>query len=192
MHRNNDFIYEAASKLDELSKAPIQIDSNDPNKVLLTIYNTQFVVKSRSAVRTSNQGLILSHLKELKNNNSKPIILIAEYISKKASQELKKRGINYVDVAGNAFIKHQDLAIFVEGQKNTKKDKTNQSRAFQEAGLKIIFHLLNKPKNLQESYRRIAEQADVSVGSVSNVMAEFEELNYILKTNGFLKIKRNC
>src|SRR5699024_10061708 len=102
---------------------------------------------------------------------------------KKARQELKERGINYIDVTGNAFLKHKDLAIFVEGQKNTKKDHTNQSRAFQETGLKIIFHLLNKHENLQDSYRRIAEQADVSIGSVSNVMAELETLNYLLKTN---------
>ncbi|MDN6327570.1 MAG: hypothetical protein L0J48_06030, partial [Alkalibacterium sp.] len=184
MYHNNDFIYEATSKLEELINMPIQVDSNRVNyDALLTVNNTQFVVESRSAVRTSNQGLILSQLQELKNNNSRPIILIAEYISRKATQELKKRGINYIDVAGNAYIKHQDLAIFIEGQKNTKKDKTNQSRAFQETGLKIIFHLLNKPENLQDSYRRIAEQAEVSVGSVSNVMAELEALNYLLKTN---------
>ncbi|WP_310991245.1 type IV toxin-antitoxin system AbiEi family antitoxin [Aequorivita marina] len=184
MYRNNDLIYEATSKLEELINVPIQVDSNRADyDALLTVYNTQFVVESRSAVRTSNQGLILSQLEELKNNNSRPIILIAEYISKKATQELKERGINYIDVAGNAYIKHQDLAIFIEGQKSTKKDKTNQSRAFQETGLKIIFHLLNKPENLQDSYRRIAEQADVSVGSVSNVMAELEALNYLLKTN---------
>ena len=184
MYRNNDFIYEATSKLEELINVPIQVDSNRANyDALLTLNQTQFVVESKSAVRTSNQGFILSQLEEMKNNSNKPIILIAEYISKKATQELKERGINYIDVAGNAFIKYKDLAIFVKGQKNTKKDKTNQSRAFQETGLKIIFHLLNKPENLQDSYRRIAEQADVSVGSVSNVMAELEALNYLLKTN---------
>lgn len=184
MYHNNDFIYEATSKLEELINVPIQVDSNRANyDALLTLNHTQFVVESRSAVRTSNQGLIISQLEELKINNSRPIILIAEYISKRATQKLKKRGINYIDVSGNAFIKNQDLAIFIEGQKNTKKNKTNQSRAFQETGLKIIFHLLNNPENLQDSYRRIAEQADVSVGSVSNVMAELEALNYLLKTN---------
>ncbi|WP_335965064.1 hypothetical protein [Galbibacter sp. PAP.153] len=120
------------------------------------------------------------------------IILIAEYISKKAAQELKERGINYIDVAGNAFIRYNDLTIFVEGQKNAKKDKTNQSRAFQETGLKIIFHLLNKPEGLHDSYRRISERADVSIGSVSNVMDELEALNYLLKTSNkrVLKNKR--
>ena len=193
MYRNNDFLYEAASKLEELTKVSIQVDSNRADyDALLTVNSTQFIVESKSAVRTSNQGFILSQLEELKNNSSRPIILIAEYISKKAAQKLKERGINYIDVAGNAFIKHKDLTIFVEGQKNAKKDKTNQSRAFQETGLKIIFHLLNKPENLQDSYRRISERADVSVGSVSNVMAELEALNYLLKTSNkrVLKNKR--
>ena len=55
MYKNNDLIYEAASKLDELSKISIQVDSNGPHEVLLTVHNTKFVVESRSAVRTSNQ-----------------------------------------------------------------------------------------------------------------------------------------
>lgn len=184
MYRNHDFIYEATSKLEKLIDIPIQVDSNRENyDALLTIRDMQFIVEIKAAVRTSNQGLVLSQLEEMKNNSSKPLILIAEYISKKATEELKERNINYIDVAGNAFIKFRDLVIFVDGQKNTKKDKTNHSRAFQETGLKILFHLLDKPNHLQDSYRRIADQADVSIGSVSNVMAELEELNYLLKTN---------
>ncbi len=184
MYRNNDFIYEATSKLEQLIDIPMQVESNRNNyDALLTINNIQFIVETKSTVRTSNQGFVLAQLEELIKNANRPIVLIAEYISKKATQELKERGINYIDVAGNAYIKYRDLAIFVEGQKSIKKDKTNQSRAFQETGLKILFHLLNKPEHLQDSYRKIAEQADVSIGSVSNVMAELEELNYLLKTN---------
>ncbi len=183
MYRNNDFIYEAVSKLETLINIPIEIDSNRPNyDALLRIKNEQFIVEAKKTVRTSNQGLILSKLEEAKYNSNRPIILIAEYISKKATEELKERGINYMDTAGNAFIKCNELIIFIEGQKKAKKEKTNQSRAFQEAGLKIVFQLLYKPENLQYSYRRIAEKANVSIGSVSNVMAELEDLNYLLKT----------
>ncbi|GHA38280.1 hypothetical protein GCM10007103_19560 [Salinimicrobium marinum] len=184
MYRNHDFIYEATSKLEKLIDIPIQVDSNRDNyDALLTIRDMQFIVEIKAAVRTSNQGFILSQLEEMKYSSNRPIILIADYISKKSTQAFKERGINYIDVAGNAFIRHKDLAILVEGQKNTKKDKTNQSRAFQETGLKILFHLLDKPEHLQDSYRRIAEQAEVSIGSVSHVMTELEELNYLLKTN---------
>jgi len=183
MYRNNDFIYEATSKLEQLINIPIEIDSSRQNyDALLSIQSEQFIVEAKSAVRTSNQGLVISQLEELKGNNKRPIILIAEYISKRATQELKERGINYLDIAGNAFIKCKELIIFIEGQKKAKKEKTNQSRAFQEAGLKVLFHLLYKPENLQDSYRKIAEKADVSIGSVSNVMVELEDLNFLLKT----------
>ncbi|MHA6279355.1 type IV toxin-antitoxin system AbiEi family antitoxin [Salinimicrobium sp. CAU 1759] len=184
MYRNQDHIYEATSRLEKLIDLPIEVESNRNNyDALLTIRNIQFIVESKTTVRSSNQGIILSQLEEMKHNFNRPIILIAEYISKKSTEDFKQRGINYIDVAGNAFIRHEDLAIFVEGQKPPKKDKTNQSRAFQETGIKILFHLLNKPQHLQDSYRRIAEQAEVSIGSVSNVMNELEELNYLLKTN---------
>lgn len=184
MYRNNDFIYEATSKLEQLINIPIEIDSSRQSyDALLRIKNEQFIVEAKSAVRTSNQGLVMSQLEEMKQNSNRPIILIAEYISKKATEELKERGFNYIDIAGNAFIKFNDLVVFIEGQKKAKKEKTNQSRAFQEAGLKILFHLLYKPEHLQDSYRKIAEKADVSIGSVSNVMGELEELNFLLKTN---------
>ena len=183
MYRNNDFIYEATSKLEQLINIPIDIDSSRDNyDALLNIKNEQFVVEAKSAVRTSNQGLVLSQLLEKKENSKRPIILIAEYISKNATEELKERKINYIDIAGNAFIKHNYLIISIEGQKKIKKEKTNQSRAFQEAGLKILFHLLYNSNNLQDSYRKIGETAGVSIGSVSNVMAELEDLNYLLKT----------
>ncbi|MHB0756247.1 type IV toxin-antitoxin system AbiEi family antitoxin [Polaribacter sp. M15] len=184
MYRNNDFIYEAISKLEKLINIPIEIGSNRPKyDALLRIKNEQFIVEAKKTVRTSNQGLILSKLEEAKLYSKRPIILIAEYISKKATEELKEREINYIDTAGNAFIKYNELIILIEGQKKAKKEKTNQSRAFQEAGLKIIFQLLYTQEHLQYSYRRIAEKADVSIGSVSNVMAELEELNYLLKTD---------
>ena len=183
MYRNNDFIYEAVSKLEKLINIPIEIDSNRPNyDALLRINNKQFIVEAKKTVRTSNQGLILSKLEEAKKYSNRPIILIAEYISKKATDELKERNINYIDIAGNTFIRCNELIILIEGQKKGRKGKTNQSRAFQEAGLKIIFQLLCKQEHLQYSYRRIAEKADVSIGSVSNVMAELEDLNYLLKT----------
>jgi hypothetical protein len=184
MYRNNDFIYEAIYKLEQLINIPIEIDSNrDKYDALLSIKDEQFIVESKVSVRTTNQGFIMLQLEDMKRNSKRPIILIAEYISKKATEELRKRDINYIDIAGNAFIKCNALMIFIEGQKKTKKEKTNQSRAFQEAGLKILFHLLNKPEHLQDSYRKIAENADVSIGSVSNVMAELEDLNFLLKTN---------
>jgi len=183
-YRNKDFIYEATSKLEGLLNITIDIVSREPHQgAAIKVKGEQFIVETKSAIRTSNRGLILSQLDELKRQSKCPVIVIAEFISKDAAKTLKERNINYIDTSGNTYINHKDLVIFIEGQKKVKKENTNQSRAFQEAGLKILFYLLTNPEHLQDSYRKIAEKADVSIGSVSHVMIELENLNYLLKTD---------
>ena len=183
MYPNNDIIYEAISKLGQLIDIPVEIISSEQDyDALITIKGQQFIVEAKSSIRTSNQGLVLSQMQQLKQQSDRPIIVIADFISKNATEALKEIGINYIDTAGNAFIKHKDLVFLIEGQKKENKERTNQPRAFQEAGLKILFHLLSNSEHLQDTYRTIAEKADVSLGSVSHVMAELEELNFLLKT----------
>jgi len=183
MYPNNDIIYEATSKLEQLINIPVEITNREQDyDALLSIKGQQFIVEAKSAIRTSNQGLLLSQLQQLKLQNDRPIIVIADFISKNATEILKESGINYIDTAGNTFIKHKNLVFLIEGQKKVNKERTNQPRAFQEAGLKILFYLLTDPVHLQDSYRTIADKADVSLGSVSHVMTELQDLNFLLKT----------
>lgn len=183
MYPNKDMIYEATLKLEQLINIPIEIVSSEQDyDALITIKGQQFIVEAKSVIRTSNQGLVLPQLQQLKQQSDRPIIVIADFISKNATDALKEIGINYIDTAGNAFIKHKDLVFLIEGQKKVNKERTNQPRAFQEAGLKILFHLLSDSEHLQDSYRTMADKADVSLGSVSHVMTELEDLNFLLKT----------
>lgn len=191
MRKDTDFIYEAITKVEELSGIPIDFDSTRPNyDGLVRIEDQEFLVEAKSAVRNSNLGMIISQIEQIEQSSRRPILLVSKYIAKSAIHEFKKRKINFIDTAGNALIRQGSVFILIEGQKVRSKEKTNQSRAFQEAGLKIIFTLLSAPQNLQLSYRGIAESADVSIGSLSNVMRELEDLNYILRTNN-RKILKN-
>jgi hypothetical protein len=56
----------------------------------------------------------------------------------------------------DTFIKQGELLIYITGQKPDKSANFNQSRAFQESGIKLIFQLLTKPEDLQLSYRSLA------------------------------------
>jgi hypothetical protein len=191
MIANNDFIYEAVNKIKELSGLDIDSVVTSEEKLLLRIENDEFTVIVKSAVRNSNSGLVISQIEQIRQNSYLPNLLVSEYIAKAAAIEFKKRGINYLDSAGNAFVRHGNLFICIDGQKAIRKEKTNQSRAFQEAGLKIIFTILASPGSLQYPYRKLADIADVSVGSLSYVMSELEELNYLLKTNNRKTIKNH-
>ncbi len=183
MYKNNDFIYDASAHFEQLTGIIAEVQSQQQNyDAILTLRNIQFIVEAKSEVRKSNKGLVLSQLNHLKKLSQRPIVLIAKYIAVDIARELKDLNINYIDVSGNSYINEQDLFIYIIGQKSQKLPKMNQSRAFQETGIKLIFNLLKSPENLQLSYRELSKMTDVSIGSVSNVMQELESLSFILKT----------
>lgn len=187
MYPNNDYIYDASVALEQLTGLNITIESRRSEyDGIIGINGHTFTVEAKTELRKQNKGFLYARLDELKAKSKRPTLIIAKYIASEVALELRENGINYLDVAGNCFIKYGELLLYIVGQKVHKKEKTNQAKAFQEAGIKIIFNLLNNPDNLQLSYRELAELADVSIGSVSNVMNELEELNFILKT----KLKR--
>jgi len=187
MYPNNDYIYDASVALEQLTGLNITVESRrNEYDGIININGQAFVVEAKNELRKENKGFLFARLEELKTKTKHPILIIAKYITSEVALELKENGINYLDVAGNCFIKFQGILLYFVGQKVHKKEKTNQAKAFQEAGIKIIFNLLNNPENLQLSYRELAELADVSIGSVSNVMNELEGQNFILKT----KLKR--
>jgi hypothetical protein len=184
MYRNNDLIYDAAIQLENRIAMPVTVESARLEyDAVLTINKHQFTVTAKPEVRSANKGVVLAQIKELQEKTTRPVIIIAKFIHSDIALELKEKEINFLDVAGNAFIKKDDLLIYITGQKAVKADKTNQTRAFQEVGIKLIFSILTNPHNLQLSYRELAEQTGVAIGSVSNVMKELEELNFILKTD---------
>lgn len=187
MYPNNDYIYDASVALEQLTGLNINIESRrNEYDGIIDINGYTFTVEAKNELRKENKGFLLNRLNELKTKTKRPTLIIAKYIASDVAFELRENGINYLDAAGNCFIKYQDLILHIVGQKVHKKERTNQAKAFQEVGIKIIFNLLNNPENLQLSYRELAELADVSIGSVSNVMKELEEQNFILKT----KLKR--
>lgn len=187
MYRNNDYIYDASIALEKLTGLCVNVESNrNEYDGIININGHTFTVEAKNELRKENKGFLYARLDELKAKTKRPTLIIAKYITSEVALELRDNGINYLDVAGNCFIKYEELLLHIVGQKVHKKEKTNQAKAFQEVGIKIIFNLLNNPDNLQLSYRELAELADVSIGSVSNIMNELEEQNFILKT----KLKR--
>jgi len=184
MYRNNDFIYDAVGRFEELTNIPVEILSNrDDYDALIIINDIQFAVFEKSEVRMTNIGVVLSQIEDARNDFSKPIILISKYIASEVALIFKNKGINYIDSAGNTSIHASKLVVYIAGQKNSKASKTSQNRAFQEVGIKLLYNILTKPQNLNLSYRRLSEQVGISIGSVSNVINELEELNFILRTD---------
>lgn len=155
----------------------------------LRIANEEFVVEIKAEVTKGNKGIVLASLKETSRENNLPIILITKYIPSDIAKEYVAEGINYLDVAGNCNIRQHNLVLLVEGKKIERAAKVNQPRAFQEAGIKLIFLFLVDPAKAQLTYRELAELANISLGSVGTIMQELIDLNFILKTKQTMKLK---
>jgi hypothetical protein len=193
MYRNIDYIYDAVVQLQQVANVVTEIESNRSDyEAIAKINNIQFVVLGKSEIRASNKGIVLSEIENLKLKTKKPIIAIAKFIASDIAKELKEKKINYIDRAGNAFIKQDELLIYITGQKTEKPANFNQSRAFQESGIKLIFQLLTQPEDLQLSYRNLAERTSIALGSVSIIMKELEDLRFVVKTKNsrYLKNKK--
>ena len=181
MYKDNDFVYEAIASLEEITGIPIAIESvRKTYDVVLQIKKETFYCIAKKNAKNANYAIIMSSIKDF--NPSKNNIIITDYLTKKTASDLKQNGINYLDASGNTFIKTKDFFVYIEGRKAKINKKTNQTRAFQEAGLKLLLLLISNPDTLQLSYRELAEKAGIGLGSVSNVFKELEEGRYLLKT----------
>ncbi len=107
-------------------------------------------------------------------------ILVADYVNPKAAQELRDRGVQFMDTAGNAFIEADNLFVYVKGNKQHQEVRTKEAnRAFEPTGLRVIYAFLKNPDLANQPYRVIAEQTGVANGTVGGVMYGLNEGGYL-------------
>ena len=182
MSKSIDYINDAASTLERLTGFSVIVENSGKDcDATIRINEQDICVIARNEIRKENEGLLIQHFAQA-NGKCCPYVFIAKYISVDTAKTLKELRMNYLDISGNCYIQIGDFLIYISGQKIQRKQKTNQAKAFQESGIKLLFHLLSNPDNLRLSYRELAKLSDISIGSVSNIMKELEEEHFVLKT----------
>ena len=86
---------------------------------------------------------------------------------------------------GNVRYEKENKVIFHltnKGEKNTLMAEKPYP-VFQEAGLKVIFYLLQDIANVNKSYREIQGATGISLGAIKNVFYVLTERHFILQTN---------
>lgn len=160
---------------------------------IVQIMNVEFLCEVRKTVTTANVGNIAKRLKVLSIAEKRPILLIARYITPTLMADLSMNGINTLDCVGNCYIRYVKggrmiFQLVNKGEKNTLAIEKPYP-TFQEAGLKVIFYLLQRPQNVNNPYREIQNATGVSLGAIKNVLGTLVEKKFILLANGrrFLK-----
>ena len=108
-------------------------------------------------------------------------ILFADFVNPVMAEKFRQRSISFVDCVGNMSLKDQPFNIFVKGKKMSRlSEKRVRGRAFNPAGLKLIFAIFNQPKFLHASYRDISNKVNIALGSVGPVFNDLYASGYIM------------
>jgi len=109
-----------------------------------------------------------------------PLLLVTKYINTQLADELKQNGTEFIDTAGNMFINQPPLYIFVKGNKPDIVKVPPPKRTFKPAGLRVIYAFLCNPGLENKTYREIAAETGVALGTVDWIMKELKELGFLL------------
>ncbi len=136
-----------------------------------------YAVEVKRGLRPATLGGALLQLERLGDT----ALLVADYITPPLAEELKTRGVAFIDTAGNAYLDRPPLFIWVKGEKPlTRLEVPRETgRAFRPSGLRVLFAVLCQPAIVNRPYREIAKHADVAHGTVGWVMAEMPKMGYV-------------
>lgn len=130
--------------------------------------------------------IIIYKLKEKYDN----LLVLADIIYPDIKDALKNNNINYIDGAGNMYLKAKNFFINIKGNRNEIPEDKYKGRLFGKGGLKIIFAILVNEDLINKPYRVIAEQTETALGTVNYIMKELMTNGYIIFINkNVLKLK---
>lgn len=132
-------------------------------------------------IQQANLGAVIDQLRMYgQRTGGEQWILVADYVNPKMAQELRDRGVQFMDTAGNAFIKADNLFVFVKGNKQQQEARIKDAtRAFEPTGLRVLYAFLKNPDLVNQPYRVIAEQTGVANGTVGWVINGLKEEGYL-------------
>ncbi|WP_295875157.1 type IV toxin-antitoxin system AbiEi family antitoxin [uncultured Zhongshania sp.] len=164
----------------ELTKARHhENDKQTGDEITLPFNAGTLPITVKKWVQNTNVGVIAHQMAQLAPNT----LLIADYINPNMAIKFREQNIQFIDTAGNAYIHQPPIHTWVTANKITNAnvattEKTH--RAFDTAGLKVVFALLCEPALADNTYRQIADQTGVALGTVGQVFDGLKAAGYLL------------
>mgnify|MGYP003466340282 FL=1 len=154
---------------------------------LVKIMNVDFLCEIKGNITATNINTIVNRLQKYMATEKRPVLLVAKYINPNMFDKLVELGLNILDCAGNCYIRYMNgnIPVFHLTNKGEKNVFANEKvyPIFQDAGIKVIFYLLQDKNNVNKAYRQIQENTGVALGTVKNVIDELVARNFILVTD---------
>lgn len=138
----------------------------------------RYLVEIKTEIRNQHLAKLLQQ-----KDKAMPILVIAENILPKTKVELQNHNIGYLETNGNVYLKRlPHHFIWIDNQKPKAVTK-EINRAFTKTGLKVVFLLLVDDKFINKTYRTIADEAEVGLGNVNNILKGLKNLRLLIQKN---------
>jgi hypothetical protein len=105
------------------------------------------------------------------------LLLAAPYIREQQAEILGRAGIDFIDQAGNAHLEPRGLRVDVQGRRQPRPQRGRAPIA--KGWVKTAMALLLKPELALATYRAIAADADVALGTVPKCLHDLRERGYL-------------
>lgn len=150
------------------------------------------LVLSRGAARQEfvmdlKQRATLSSLRYANwaERDSLPLLIGATSVSPRSADAFRRAGIQYLDAAGNAWIRFDGVLIDVRGRR-LQADHVHhgpgadraRGNLFSASRAQVAFAFLQWPRSWKMSQRDVAEAAGVSLGQANNAVAMFRQAGF--------------
>lgn len=143
-------------------------------------YHYLFEVKAHLRPQAIHHLLIRANADRKRWGKATELLLLADYVNPLLADQLKSAGVNFIDTAGNLFLKRApELYLYVQGKKPPVSQKDKPTRLFQPSGLTLLFGLLIEPESVNHPYRHLASVNGVALGTVGWVKRDLKEQGYL-------------
>lgn len=143
----------------------------------------QYLIEAKPAI---DRAITLANAKRQLQDFAEDGLLVTEYMTPALATRCRDElQLQFIDTAGNAYLRGPGLYIFVKGE---KRPENPAMLAIRGAGTvtaqRVTFTLLCRPALLNAPYREIAEAAGVALSTVGGVFADLERRGLLVGDKG--------
>lgn len=141
---------------------------------------TEYLVEAKRRLTPALLGGALAQLAQIRNHDTRPQLLVTDYVTPPLAERLKELNTQFADAAGNAYLRPAGTLVWVTGRKPQEAIAADRTpRAFQPTGVKLLFGLICMPELAAAPYREIADKTGTALGTINLVMRDLQELRYL-------------
>jgi len=159
-------------------------------------------IPTKLAHSTASRPVLVAYVpsmtyREVRQTSGGPItpgelLIVGERVTERSAEQFRQLGMNYIDSAGNAYVRFGGVHIDVRGRRSSPSRTDRSSRAprgstnlFSTKRAQVIFALLAWDDVLESTFREIAETAGVAVGQAKQTIDLLEDHRYLLPQRRF-------